>query len=173
MEVEDFDLHYLTKIDIWIELFMTLLGTGFYLVIVNYEQFGGDPMKRCILNKLISSTCLGAIGGMLPSAIAHALRALLGGLNLCLATSIVFLQIFCLIFTIANVIFIFAYKDLSIFAFQFVNHLEEEFWYVFLQVFNVFIALTLTSIEHFITDEPRPLAKAYAGVHIGEVTYGR
>ena len=173
MEVEDFDLYFLTKIDIWLELFMTLLGSGLYLVIVNYEQFGSDPMKRSILNKLISATCLGAIAGTLPSAITLFLRASLGGLDEYFAITIVFVQVFFFFFVIINVIIIFGYKDLSILAFNFVNRLEEGFWFTFLQMFNAMASLIFTSIEHFVADQSRPVAKAYAGVQIGQASYGR
>ena len=54
MVIEDYDLHYLTKIDVIIEFLLTLLGNGLCLVIVNYEQVGMNLIKRSILNKLIS-----------------------------------------------------------------------------------------------------------------------
>ena len=173
MVIEDYDLHYLTKIDVIIEFLLTLLGNGLCLVIVNYEQVGMNLIKRSILNKLISSTCLACIGGMFPSALGLLLRALFGGLGETLASTFVFVQIFFFIFFTINVIFIFGYKDLSILSFNFVNHLDEGFWFIYSQLFNAFLALSLTALEHGLADETRPLAKAVAGVPIGDVTYGR
>ena len=173
MVIEDFDLHFLTKIDVIIEFLLTLLGNGLCLVIVNYEQVGMNVMKRSILNKLISSTCLACIGGMFPSALSLLLRAVFGGLGENLASTIVFVQIFFFIFFTINVIFIFGYKDLSILSFNFVNHLDEEFWFIYSQLLNAFLAFSLTALEHYLADQTRPLAKAVAGVPIGDVTYGR
>ena len=173
MEPEDFDLHILTKIDVTCEFLLTILGNGLCLVIMNYEHYGGDPLKRSLLNKLISSLCLACIGGMFPSALGVCLRALFGGLGDTLASTFVFVQIFFFIFFTINVIFIFGYKDLTILAFKHATLLDEDFWFTYSQLFNASVSLILTSVEHFLADEMRPLAKALAGNHIGDVTYGR
>ena len=35
---DDYDLHYLSKIDICIEVILTLIGNGLCLMVINYEQ---------------------------------------------------------------------------------------------------------------------------------------
>ena len=76
------ELHYLLKIDLCIEFFLTLIGNGLCLAVMNYEQFGGDPMKRGIENKLISSVCIAQILGMFSSATISLIRALYGPVNI-------------------------------------------------------------------------------------------
>ena len=76
------ELPYLLKIDLCIEFFLTLIGNGLCLLVMNYEHFGGDPMKRGIQNKLISSVCFAQIVGMFSSATMSMIRALYGPINI-------------------------------------------------------------------------------------------
>ena len=121
MEVESFDLHYFTKIDLIFEFLPTIIGNALCLVIANYEQYGGDPMKRSILNKLLSTTCLATIFGTFPSALSCFLRAIFGGLGESISIVIIFIQILFFMFVLVNVIFIFGYKDLTILSFNLTN----------------------------------------------------
>ena len=88
---ENHELHYWLKIDLIFEFFLTLIGNGLCLVVINYEQFGGDPMKRGIENKLISSVCVAQILGMFSSATLSLIRALYGPVNIIIATSVWFI----------------------------------------------------------------------------------
>lgn len=167
---EDFDLYFVTKVELIIEFFLTLFGNALYVVIVNYEQYGGDPMKRSLVNKLISSICLACIGGSLTSALSLLLRALFGGIGETLAGVMVTFQAITFQFININIIFIFLFKDLSILAFNFVNHLDEGFWFIFSLLFNALMSILVYLVE---VEHSSPFAKALAGVQIGDSSLGR
>ena len=170
VEEEDFDLYLLTKVELTIEFILTLIGNVLYVIIVNYEQYGGDPMKRSLLNKLISSICLACIGGSLTSALSLLLRALFGHIGETLAYVMVTFQAIIFQFITINIIFIFLFKDLSILAFNFVNHLDEGFWFIFSQMFTVLMSISVYLVE---VDHSSPFLKALAGVRIGDSSFGR
>ena len=170
VEEEDFDLYLLTKVELTIEFILTLIGNVLYVIIVNYEQYGGDPMKRSLLNKLISSICLACIGGSLTSALSLLLRALFGHIGESLAYVMVTFQAIIFQFITINIIFIFLFKDLSILAFNFVNHLDEGFWFIFSQMFTVLMSISVYLVE---VDHSSPFLKALAGVQIGDSSFGR
>ena len=55
---ESDSLDLLTISEICLEFPVTIIGNILCLVIFHYERFGGDPMKRSIVNKFISAVCL-------------------------------------------------------------------------------------------------------------------
>ena len=44
-----------------VAIFTLFFGSIFYLGIVHYERYGGDPLKRSIQNQLISATAISAL----------------------------------------------------------------------------------------------------------------
>ena len=44
-----------------VAIFTLIFGNIFYLGIVHYEHYGGDPLKRSIQNQLISATAITAL----------------------------------------------------------------------------------------------------------------
>ena len=44
-----------------VAIFTLLFGSIFYLGIVHYERYGGDPLKRSIQNRFISATAITAL----------------------------------------------------------------------------------------------------------------
>ena len=119
---ENHELHYWLKIDLIFEFFLTLIGNGLCLVVINYEQFGGDPMKRGIENKLISSVCIAQILGMFSSATISLIRALYGPVNIIISTTIWFILVSLNHFACLTLMLMFSNKNLNILAFNFVSH---------------------------------------------------
>ena len=169
------ELHYLLQIDLCIEFFLTLIGNGLCLVVMNYEQFGGDPMKRGIENKLISSVCIAQILGMFSSATISLVRALYGPVNIIVATTVWFILASLNHFASLTLMLMFSNKILNILAFNSVSHTEENFWFWFLQIINVSFSTILSFIFYFLSQSYFPLISTYAGLPItsepSEVTF--
>ena len=165
---ESHELHYLLKIDLCIEFFLTLIGNGLCLIVMNYEQFGGDPMKRGIENKLISSVCVAQILGMFSSATLSLIRALYGPVNIIIATSVWFILASLNHFASLTLMLMFFNKNLNILAFNFVSHTDENFWFWFLQILNLSLSIILTFILYFLNQVSLPLISMYAGLPISQ-----
>ena len=160
------ELHYLLKIDLCIEFFLTLIGNGLCLLVMNYEHFGGDPMKRGIENKLISSVCFAQIVGMFSSATMSMIRALYGPVNIIIAISTWFILGVSNHFASITIMIIFSNKNLNILAFNFVSHMEENFWFCFLQIINVSLSTILCFIVYFLSQDTFPFVCVFAGLPI-------
>ena len=163
---DDYDLHYLSKIDICIEVIFTLIGNGLCLMVINYEQFGGDPMKRSIVNKLISSLGMAQIVGMLLSATSLLFRAFIGPFNLILTLTILFIMGSLNHFACLILMLIYSYKCLNILAFNASSHLNEEFWFILSQILCLLLSITFTLTSFFLHHLSFPLICAYAGMPI-------
>ena len=163
---ENYEIHDWLKIDLIFEFFLTLIGNGLCLVVINYEQFGGDPMKRGIENKLISSVCVAQILGMFSSAILSLIRALYGPVNIIIVTSIWFILGSLNHFASLTLMLMFLNKNLNILAFNFVSHVEENFWFLFLQILNLSLSIILVFIIYFLSQISFPLISLYAGFPI-------
>ena len=163
------ELHYLLKIDLCIEFFLTLIGNGLCLAVMNYEQFGGDPMKRGIENKLISSVCIAQILGMFSSATISLIRAIYGPVNIIISTTIWFILVSLNHFACLTLMLMFSNKNLNILAFNFVSHMDENFWFWFLQILNVSLSSILSFIVYFLSQSYFPLISTYAGLPITSV----
>ena len=166
LDKQDYELHYFSKIDLYIEFFLTLIGNGLSLVVINYEQFGGDPMKRGIENKFISSLAITQIVGTFLSALTLFLRALVGPLNLVLTQAVWFILVSLNHFASLVLILIYSYKDLNILAFHFASHLDEGFWFIFSQIQTLSMSIMFTFIMYFLNHGSFALVSAYAGLPI-------
>ena len=64
-----------------VTIFTLLFGSIFYLGIVHYEHYGGDPLKRSIQNQLISATAITALMINYISNVTLTWRIQVGPLN--------------------------------------------------------------------------------------------
>ena len=64
-----------------VAIFTLLFGSIFYLGIVHYERYGGDPLKRSIQNRLISATAITALMLCYIVNVALTWRVQVGPLN--------------------------------------------------------------------------------------------
>ena len=64
-----------------VAIFTLLFGNIFYLGIVHYERYGGDPLKRSIQNQLISATAITALILCYISNVTLTWRIQVGPLN--------------------------------------------------------------------------------------------
>ena len=64
-----------------VTIFTLLFGSIFYLGIVHYERYGGDPLKRSIQNQLISATAITALMICYISNVTLTWRIQVGPLN--------------------------------------------------------------------------------------------
>ena len=64
-----------------VAIFTLLFGSIFYLGIVHYERYGGDPLKRSIQNRMISTTAITALMMCYIVNVAWTWRVQVGPLN--------------------------------------------------------------------------------------------
>ena len=64
-----------------VTIFTTLFGSIFYLGIVHYERYGGDPLKRSMQNRFISATAITALVMCYISNVTLTWRIQVGPLN--------------------------------------------------------------------------------------------
>ena len=64
-----------------VTIFTLLFGNIFYLGIVHYEHYGGDPLKRSIQNQLISAIAIAALMLCYISNVTLTWRIQVGPLN--------------------------------------------------------------------------------------------
>ena len=64
-----------------VAIFSLLFGSIFYLGIVHYERYGGDPLKRSIQNRMISTTAITALMMCYIVNVAWTWRVQVGPLN--------------------------------------------------------------------------------------------
>ena len=164
-QLHNSELTLFTKIELCFEFPMTLLGSAMYLAIIHFEHFGGDPMKRSIVNKLVSALCLTAMVAALISILSLLLRVFLGAIPMPLALAFVLGSIFGALLVMMNLIGIFTFKSIRLLSFHFANRLDEDFWFMSFEVFSVSFCLVLTILEIIIAENPMPLAQVIAGNH--------
>lgn len=115
------ELTTFTKIELCLEFPLTLLGTLMFLIIIHFEHFGGDPMKRSITNKLVSAISVSALTSCTFTSFFQLLRVFKGGLHIHFALAIVLAQIFGLLMIMMNFIGFFSFKCMRLLAFHFAN----------------------------------------------------
>ena len=115
------ELTTFTKIELCLEFPLTLLGTLMFLIIIHFEHFGGDPMKRSITNKLVSAISVSALTSCTFTSFFQLLRVFTGGLHIHFALAIVLAQIFGLLMIMMNFIGFFSFKCMRLLAFHFAN----------------------------------------------------
>ena len=59
----------------------TLFGSIFYVGIIYYERYGGDPLKRSIQNRMISATAFSALMNCYITNVGYTWRFHIGPLN--------------------------------------------------------------------------------------------
>ena len=166
---ESDSLDLLTISEICLEFPVTIIGNILCLVIFHYERFGGDPMKRSIVNKFISAVCLTMAATTFLSASTLLLRVFYGPFPLVLAKVIVSLAIYGVLFLCMNVICVYILKILQIKAFYFVNGLNEDFWFLVTEIFNVTFCSILIIIQ-IVVGRQLPYGKALAGQPLWQTT---
>ena len=60
----------------------------------------------------------------------------------------------------------FSNKNLNILAFNFVSHMDENFWFWFLQILNVSLSSILSFIVYFLSQSYFPVISTFAGLPI-------
>ena len=166
---ENDSLDLLTISEICLEFIVTIIGNILCLIICHYERFGGDPMKRSIVNKFISTVCLTMAAASFLSASTLLLRVFYGPFPLVLANVIIYLELYGVVLLCINVICVFILKILQIKAFYFVNGLNEDFWFLVTEIFNVTFCSILIIIQ-IVSGRPLPYAKALAGQPLWQTT---
>ena len=166
---ESDSLDLLTILEICLEFLVTIIGDILYLTICHYERFEGDPMKRSIVNKFISALCLTMASSSFWSASTLLLRVFYGPFPLVLAKFILLLIIYAVLFICMNVICVFILKILQIKAFYFVNGLNEDFWFLVTEIFNVTFCSILIIIQ-IVVGRQLPYGKALAGQPLWQTT---
>ena len=159
----------LTISDICLEFPVTIIGNILCLIIFHYERFGGDPMKRSIVNKFISTICLTMAATTFLSASILLMRVFYGPFTLVLAKVLTSLAIYGVLFLCMNVICVFIMKILQIKAFYVVTELNEDFWFLVTEIFNVTFCSILIFIQ-IVFGRPFPYAKALAGQPLWQTT---
>ena len=154
-----------TRIELCLEFPSVILGSLMFLVIIHFERYGGDPMKRSIANKLVSAISVSSMTTMTFTSIFHLYRVFIGGFHIQLALVITLGQIFGILMIMMNLIGFFTFKCMRLLAFHFANRLDEDFWFWSFEVFSIFICLTLTTLEYVIAETPMPLVFVWAGHH--------
>ena len=129
-DFESNSLHLLTILEIILEFLVILIGNILCLIIFHYERFGGDPMKRGLVNKFISTICLTMGATNFWHACTLVLRISFGPFPLGLASVFILSTIYGVLFLCMNVICVFTLKILQIKAFYFINGLNEDFWFL-------------------------------------------
>ena len=169
-DFESDSLDLLTISEICLEFLLTIIGNILYLIIFQYERFGGDPMKRSIVNKFISTICLTMAATAFLSASSLIMRVFYGPFPLVLAKFLLYLEIYGVLLFCTNVICVFILKILQIKAFYFVNDLNEDFWFLVTEIFNVTFCSILIIIQIVFVGRPLPYAKALAGHPLWQTT---
>ena len=115
------ELTTFTKIELCLEFPLTLLGTLMFLIIIHFEHFGGDPMKRSITNKLVSAISVSALTSCTFTSFFQLLRVFTGGFLIQFALAIVLAQIFGVLMIMINFIGFFTFKSMRLLAFHLAN----------------------------------------------------
>ena len=120
------------------------------LFIIHFEQFSGDPQKRCISNMTFSSICFFTLIQQGTFSILLALRTIFGPLYHIVGDISCRLHLFFLtgyqISTIACLFF----KNLQVLKPSTRLSLNDEFWYKFVSIFTIITALIHASSGHSI-----------------------
>ena len=160
---ESDELHPLTVLDISLEFIVTIIGNILCLIIVHYERFGGDPMKRSLVNKFISTICFTIAITLFLSAFTLLVRVYFGPFPLTLASVIVYSEIYGVLFICMNVVCVLGFKILESKAFYFANGLNEDFWFAVTEIFNATLCFSLLVKQRLLSGRPLPYVKALAG----------
>ena len=139
-----------SRVSYYIVLFLIVtIGSFLSLTIVIYENFGADPMKRTIINRLHSLIFSNLVIQFWIWGLFRILRDLYGLLPseklifaLCTAQSIGLSSV---LFTTERTIFQFLY----VVIWKSVRPINDEFWVKFLAVSSYSVAFFSSSIAHF------------------------
>ena len=112
-------------------------GNFFALTLIHYEKFGGDPMKRSIINQIISLMCCCLLVNSLISQPLAAYSIIIGPISQ-------FLAKFCLfdggsfqgivLLGLAEIVII---QNLMLFNLSFVSRFDESFFGKFIVMWNL------------------------------------
>ena len=122
-------------------LFGLIIGSVFYWGVIYYEKYGGDPMKRSLQNKLVSTVSFSFILNCYICRSAWEWRIQIGTLNEEIAMVVVFVYNVVRVLIGIGICEILIYKLLSIYKWSHVCSLDEDFWSKFILHFNVGFSL--------------------------------
>ena len=159
--MDSMDLQLATKLDFCFEFFLTVIGNCLFLIIIHYERFEGDPMKRSILNQFISTTCLLIMMGTSVMSGGLMLRLIFGGLPYFLSTLITGFCLFTVFELLLNVIFTCLVKIFK--KWWFLMQSQEDFWFIVAEVFNFTLSFLLTTTRFHLAKNHMPVVQALAG----------
>ena len=124
---EMFEDTSMTIYAIVVYIFNMPVGSVLWFLVIHFEQFGGDPMKRSISNKLLSSAALvKLIGGFVIENIFLA-GTFLGCLPHFIGISFVYVRNIKIYGMTTFLMIYMVYKCFLIYSFTFASRLNDEF----------------------------------------------
>ena len=128
--------------DAIIFLFSLIIGSVFYWGIIHYEKYGGDPMKRSLQNKLVTTVSFSLILHHYIFEVAWEWRIQIGTFSDEIAMVVIYLYNVLRVSIGMGICEILIYKLLSIYKWGHICSLDEDFWAKFILRFNVGFSLT-------------------------------
>ena len=149
-----------------------IINNLFYFCLINYERFGGDPMKRSVKNRLIAQTGYVMIMTNFTVTPIWAWRAFFGPLDPCLASIADALRHLTLVWLVLCFTECIALKALLTLKWNKVSAMDEEFWGIFLWIFNASFSIGSHIARYFIGHFLRsPRVQILTGILIGIVVF--
>ena len=124
---------------------LIILGNFLWFGVIHYEKFGGDPQKRSLTNQLTSHAAIFVLFWMNATLLTHFLRALFGCLPFWLGYSVIWIRRFCFTTCLMYIVEILGFKLLLLISFSTMSGLNENFYSVFLILFNSLWSFILVS----------------------------
>ena len=162
-QLDPSDLNFSTKLLLCLEFPLMQVGIGLFIVIIYFESFGGDPMKRSLLNMLVSALCFSTLTTSFFSSTSLFLRAVFGGLGVHFSHIVVLATIFWLQMMGFNILGIFTFKSIQILKPNFANRLDEAFLFWSAEIFGLILASILTLLESAVAEKLTPIGQVLAG----------
>ncbi len=126
-----------------------IFGNGFNFLVMKYEKFGGDPLKRTVNNRLMVQVGLAMTTHNLIYMPIYAYRIYFGPVYSSLAAFISMLGNFIPVWSILALVEMSLTKFALVFKWTFAAHLDEDFQATFLLFWNLGLAI-LSQAARFI-----------------------
>ncbi len=126
-------------------LFMTV-GNGLCVLIIDFERFGGDPQKRTLINQMISFNfmCL-IVQAIIAGSIAEVVT-LTGPVGETWTAVFISAHFGASMASLLSLVEQLGVRCLISFAWKNLSHLNDDFFGLFLKLFNLMITLELSAI---------------------------
>ena len=169
MNLSDFDAFAELRTTIW-AIFAALssvlrmsLGTFLYLAIIHFEKFGQDPKKRTLLNRILIYFCYASLFESWFGQIIFDWSLIIG------PTSDFFAKMFIIqkgSFYFIAFLSIFEYvlvQNLMLFKFPMMAAINDDFWAIFLTLWNSGISFTIHLALAYINSYPKNVFASLTG----------